>query len=146
MRVHKSIRVESEALDRIRALMEEGETESAAIVRAIEAGLDALEAGGGAGEPTDAAEGRGTVEAGDGRLVEALQAHVDTLAAEVDTLRGQLEAKDAQISVKDGQIEALTRITEQSQTLHAVAERRAIESKDGKRRGLLARILGRGGE
>ena len=61
-----------------------------------------------------------------------------SLAAEADTLRSQL-------AVKDEQITALTRITEQSQTLHAVAERKALETTEAKaeRRGWLARLLGR---
>lgn len=136
-RVHKSIRMEAETLRRARALMADGESESAALVRALEAGLDALEAA----QATER-EGHGTepTTIGGDALRDALEAHVATLAAEVDALRAQLE-------VKDGQISALTRITEQSQTLHAVAEHKSLESAEGKRkrRGLLARLIGREG-
>lgn len=137
-RVHKSLRIDATDAERVRALMADGESEAAAYGRVISAGLDALEAVGG---PETAAEDREAPDAHDATcdaLTESLRAHVATLAAEVDTLRAQLE-------VKDGQISALTRITEQSQTLHAVAEHKALETAEAKaeRRGLLARLFGR---
>lgn len=137
-RVHKSLRIDATDAERVRALMADGESEAAAYGRVISAGLDALEAAGGPEADADGGEAPDARDAPSDALTESLRAHVATLAAEVDTLRAQLE-------VKDGQISALTRITEQSQTLHAVAEHKALETAEAKaeRRGLLARLFGR---
>lgn len=137
-RVHKSLRIDATDAERVRALMEDGESEAAAYGRVISAGLDALEAVGGPGTAAEDGEAPDAHDAPCDALTESLRAHVATLAAEVDTLRAQLE-------VKDGQISALTRITEQSQTLHAVAEHKALETAEAKaeRRGLFARLFGR---
>lgn len=137
-KVHKSLRIDATDAERVRALMADGESEAAAYGRVIAAGLDVLEAVGGHEAATDGAEAPDADEGPSDALTESLRAHVATLAAEVDTLRAQLE-------VKDGQISALTRITEQSQTLHAVAEHKALETAEAKagRRGLWARLFGR---
>lgn len=137
-RVHKSLRIDATDAERVRALMADGESEAAAYGRVISAGLDAL-GGAQAAQGTEVApDYHDDADGPSDALTEALRAHVASLAAEVDTLRAQLE-------VKDGQISALTRITEQSQTLHAVAERKALETTEAKaeRRGWLARLLGR---
>lgn len=140
-KIHKTMRLEEETAERIRALMEDGETETAAYARVIEAGLETLEprlkpekTGAGDGAP-GASERRGDGEA------EALLDHIGTLKEANARLIDQLAAKDAQI-------EALTRITEQAQALTAIEAKRgtmALESEDGKRRrrGLFARIFGR---
>lgn len=137
-RLHKSLRIDATDAERVRALMEDGESEAAAYGRVISAGLDALEGAQAAQESEVAPDAREAAEPPSDALTEALRAHVASLAAEADTLR-------AQLAVKDEQITALTRITEQSQTLHAVAERKALETTEAKaeRRGWLARLLGR---
>lgn len=137
-KVHKSLRVDEGDAERVRALMADGESESAAYGRVISAGLEALEASSTTMADDGGAEDRDRRDEPSEALTEALRAHVASLAAEVDTLRAQLD-------VKDGQIAALTRITDQSQTLHAVAERKALETSEGKagRRGLMARLFGR---
>lgn len=140
-RVHKSLRIDATDAERVRALMADGESEAAAYGRVISAGLASLEGAAGEQTPVEGTEAPDAREGADGTshdLVAALTAHVATLTAEVGTLRAQLE-------VKDGQISALTRITEQSQTLHAVAEHKALETAEAKaeRRGLWARLFGR---
>lgn len=137
-RLHKSLRIDATDAERVRALMVDGESEAAAYGRVISAGLDALEGAQAAQDSEAAPDAHEGTEGASDALTEALRAHVASLAAEADTLR-------AQLAVKDEQITALTRITEQSQTLHAVAERKALETTEAKaeRRGWLARLLGR---
>ena len=137
-RLHKSLRIDATDAERVRALMVDGESEAAAYGRVISAGLDALEGTQTAQDTEAAPDYRDDADGPSDALTDALRAHVASLAEEVDTLR-------AQLAVKDEQITALTRITEQSQTLHAVAERKALETTEAKaeRRGWLARLLGR---
>lgn len=137
-KVHKSLRIDAELAERVRRAVADGESESAAYCRLIAAGLEASE---GPCEGDSAESGQdhaGGQDAAGEALTEALRAHIADLSAEVETLRGQLEVKDAQIT-------SLTRITEQSQTLHAVSERKALETAEAKghRRGLMARLFGR---
>lgn len=122
------MRLDQATAERVRALMADGESETAAYGRVISAGLDALESG-------DAA-GRATSGTGDGAAVKAMGRTIDALTA--------------QMAVKDEQIRALTRITEESQTitrqaqtLHAAQAAKAITDGAEGRRGLLARLLGR---
>lgn len=137
-RVHKSLRIDATDAERVRALMADGESEAAAYGRVISAGLASLGGAQAAQDTEVAPDYHDDADGPSDALTEALRAHVASLAAEVDTLRAQLE-------VKDGQISALTRITEQSQTLHAVAEHKALETAEAKsgRRGLWSRLFGR---
>jgi transposase len=152
-KVHKSLRVDAGEADRVRALMEEGESEASAYNRVIAAGLDALEAR--SKRCRSAAEDDGKHEGSAGDAGEdAMRAVVGT----VDALRGQLDVMAAQLETKDEQIRALTGLVEQSQaiasqsqTLHAMTEARAGELTDGsearakrvKGGGILSRMFGR---
>lgn len=131
-KVHKSVRLERSSLDRLHALMAEGESESAAFGRVMAAGLDALEGKGPAGTAAqDATERASTAEhEGEHTRDGALGA---ALGSSVDALRGQLGVMAAQLEAKDRQIEALTELARQSQAtaqqaqaLHAMTEARAI--------------------
>lgn len=129
-KIHKSLRIDAEDTKRVIALKRDGESENAAYGRVISAGLGALEDSKEAAEREGSNPAHGAREIADdasGALVEALQGHLSALTAEVETLKSQLEVKDSQIA-------ALTRIADQSQTLHAVAEHKAIESSNSERR------------
>lgn len=154
-KVHKSIRLDASTVERVRALMRDGESESAAYVRVMEAGLDALE-----GRPAGAAED----SAGDTRQAgthgdDGLR---DALAGSLEALREQLGVMSAQLEAKDRQIQALTDLAAQSQTiaehsqaLHAMTEAKAIgtastgehtgeHDQDTRRRGLMGWLRRRG--
>ena len=137
-KVHKTLRLMSETAERVRGLMADGESETAAYVRVIEAGLACLEAVGNETRPPEEAEsGGGAPDQG------------GTMRALTQTI----EALTAQLEIKDEQIRALTRITEESQTitkqaqtLHAVSESKTKEltettgeAKEG--RGFLYRLF-----
>lgn len=148
-RVHKSLRIDAALADRVRASMRDGESESAAYVRLIATGLDAMEHGddGGGSAPQAAAQAP-TEAPEDSALVEALRAHVETLRAQVGTMTGQMAAKDEQIA-------SLTRLADQAQRLQAMGagadrEPKPIEEMAGevdqRRGGFFARVFGRGGD
>lgn len=128
-KVHKSLRIDAGDAERVVALREDGESLNATYGRVLSSGLNVLEASKKSAEqgdrnPThDAREMTGNDS---GALVESLQGHLSTLTAEIEMLRSQLEVKDSQIA-------ALTRITDQSQALHAVAEHKALESRNPER-------------
>lgn len=153
-KVHKSLRIEQALADRVRAAMAEGETETAAYARVIETGLDALEARAKPDAAEDAASGKqeGTKEqtAAEGRPTPGERrgnGETEVLRDYVATLKDANARLTEQMAVKDEQIAALTRITEQSQALHAITEHKgtmALESETGKekRRGLFSRLFG----
>lgn len=113
-RVHKSLRLDADLAARVTSLRSDGESEGAAYSRIIEAGVAALEGE----EPGRERPLENEATAG-GRVVAALESHVDTL-------KKQLDAMAAQLATKDAQIEALTRLTEQAQTLHAMDTAKAL--------------------
>lgn len=125
-KVHKTARLDEGLAARVaQAAKEAGESESAAISRLIEAGLDACEGGGGEAAPCDG-----------GDVARALERNNEDLRGMVESLKAQLETKDAQI-------QALTKLTDQAQTLHAMEGAKALEDGESKkRRGLIARIFG----
>lgn len=154
-KVHKSLRVEADTAERVRALIRDGESEAAAYNRVLVAGLDAMEGTTGR-DPT----GAGGAAADDGKQEwpngtgsgEAMRAVSDSLAA----LTGQLSVMASQLEAKDEQIRALTELAGQSQTiakqaqaLHAVTEAKTlpVEADDGaeqgRRRGWFSRHFGR---
>lgn len=114
-KVHKSIRIDEALAGRVSALKASGESEAATFARVIEAGVEALEA-----RPVEKEEAQGAPASGDG-VAEALRDHLETLKA-------QLSAATAQLATKDEQIAALTRLTEQAQTLHALESAKALEA------------------
>ena len=118
-KVSKSFRVDETTLERVRARMMPGETESAAMVRILETGLDALD---GVEPPAYEAPDTGTGGT-DASLVDELRARVDALEEENGRLWGQLETKDQQI--------------ERAQQTTALATQGAT-----RRRGLLGWLLG----
>ena len=121
-KVTKSVRLDQGIIDRVRVHRRENETESAALVRVIEAGLDALDGveqpSGYEVPPEDAPQ-----EADDGTLVAELRGRVDALEEENGRLWKQLETKDQQI--------------ERAQQTTALATQGAT-----RRRGLLGWLLG----
>ena len=134
-RVHKTIRLERDLAESVKALSVEGETETATYCRVLSAGVEALRG----------TEQRPRESAGDasGALVASLQAHIETLRADNERLGAQLD-------VKDKQIEALSVLTAQAQQ----ATTKAIEAPqpepeaggghqvEEKRRGWLSRLFG----
>ena len=118
-KVSKSFRVDEDTLERVRARMSPGETESAAMVRILETGLDALD---GVEPPSYEAPDTGT-GAADADVVAELRARVDALEEENGRLWKQLETKDQQI--------------ERAQQTTALATQSAT-----RRRGLLGWLLG----
>lgn len=134
-KVHKSLRVDAETAERVRALVRDGESEASAYNRVISAGLDAIERG---GREDDAADARqdakeGARDApGDGTMG-VLSETLSALREQLSVMASQLKAKDGQIEAKDEQIRALTELASQSQTiakqaqaLHAVTEAKAL--------------------
>lgn len=140
-KVSKTFRLDSSTVDRVAAHKIEGESDSAAYARILEAGLDALD---GMDPPTyevptDAADehGAGAARApspgasgasGDAAVLssserDALNAHIATLEEENERLWKQLEAKDQQIN--------------QAQQVTALATTAAT-----KKRGLLGWLFG----
>lgn len=125
-KVHKTARLDEDLAAKVaQAAKDAGESESATIARLIEAGLRADEGPAGQSPPGDA-----------GEVARALERNNEDLRGMVESLRAQLETKDEQI-------QALTRLTDQAQTLHAMDGAKALEDGEGKkRRGLLARLFG----
>lgn len=120
-KVHKSLRIDADLAERVSALRADGETETAAYLRAIEAGVTALESGN-----DQEAEGdrKGPQSAS--------QQAIDALTRTIDLLAEQLEAKDEQIRT-------LSALTNQAQQLHAMGEHKALEDR---RAGFLSRLFG----
>lgn len=149
-KVHKSLRIEQALADRVRDAMAKGETETAAYARVIETGLDALEARTKPDATEDAQEGTEEQAADEDRLTpdeRRENGEIEVLRDYVATLKDANARLTEQLAVKDEQIAALTRITEQSQALHAITEHKgamALESETGKerRRGLFSRLFG----
>lgn len=129
-KVSKTFRLDSSTVDRVAAHKIEGESDSAAYARILEAGLDALD---GMDPPTyevpmDAADEHGAGAARDAAGLssserDALNAHIATLEEENERLWKQLEAKDQQIN--------------QAQQVTALATTAAT-----KKRGLLGWLFG----
>lgn len=130
-KVHKTVRLEEETFKRLEQLKQDGESDSAVIIRALEAGLSSLEV-----EPEQRADDMPEESSGDySRLIDALEAHVASLTAEVDTYRRQLEVKDAQIT-------SLTEVTKGAQLLHGLSEQKALEDTQTKeKRGFFSRLF-----
>lgn len=108
-KVHKTIRLEEETFEQVQALKREGESDNAAMLRIVEAGISSLEAAAQGGEEAAPVEGSNAA------LVQALTAHVASLTAEAETYREQL-------ATKDRQIDALTALTDHAQQLHGMTE------------------------
>lgn len=111
-KVHKTIRLEEETFEQVQALKREGESDNAAMLRIVEAGISSLEAAAQGGEEAIPIEESGA-------LVQALTAHVASLTAEAETYREQL-------ATKDRQIDALTALTGQAQQLHGMTEAKQL--------------------
>lgn len=134
-KVHKTIRLERDLAESVKALRVEGESETATYCRVLSAGVEALS---GTGERPRESTGDAS-----GALVASLQAHIETLRADNERLGAQLD-------VKDRQIEALSVLTAQAQQATAKAiEAPQPEPGDGggqqveeKRRGWLSRLFG----
>lgn len=141
-KVHKSLRIDADTAERVRALVRDGESEASAYGRVLVAGLDAME-----GKRHDDADGdSGGRRQGD---QEAMRAVSETVAA----LREQLAVKDEQIRALTGLVEQSQTIATQAQALHAVTEAKALpaerqedggqdDGSDG-RRGWWSRHFGR---
>lgn len=114
-KVHKSIRIDAGLAGRVSALRDGDESDAATYSRVILAGVETLE-----GRPVEEDEAQVAPPSGDG-VAEALRDHLETLKA-------QLSAATAQLATKDEQIAALTRLTEQAQTLHALESAKALEA------------------
>lgn len=113
-KVHKSLRIDADTAERVRALVRDGESEASAYNRVLAAGLNAMECG--AGKVADDA-GSAHGDGGD-----AMRAVLETVAA----LRDQLSVKDEQIRALTGLVEQSQTIAKQSQQLHAMAEAKAL--------------------
>ena len=59
---------------------------------------------------------------------ESLLQMVSVLQSQTEMLKGQLEVKDRQIEAKERHIEELTKILDQQQQLHAIAEKKRLET------------------
>ena len=133
-KVHKTLRIERDLADKVKALATGGETETAVYIRVISAGVEALQV-----QP-DTDKDKEPAEAPSG-LVEALSAHIDTLKADNERLAAQLD-------IKDRQIEALSVLTAQAQqtttkALEAPQEQQSDKDSDKQqRRGFFARLFG----
>lgn len=127
-KIHKSLRLDESIADRVKGSMLEGETETAAYIRMIEAGLDAVGGGDGTTWHNDGAKD-----------VSALRDHMETLKAVNAELLEQLKIKDAQI-------ESMTEITRAAQTLHAMGNAHKLidepEADRKKRRSLKEWLFG----
>lgn len=115
-KVHKSLRLERETVDRVAAIMLDGESEAAAYARVIDAGLDVLE-----GRRSHAGTAAGIHEGEDAngpqRGPQTATAGGEIVAILMDEVR---LLKD-QLSIKDRQIEDLTRHIDNTHTLQALA-------------------------
>lgn len=118
-KVHKSLRIDADTAERVRALVRDGESEASAYGRVLVAGLDAME-----GKRHDGADGdsSGGRRHGD---PEAMRAVSETIAA----LREQLAVKDEQIRSLTGLVEQSQTIATQAQALHAVTEAKALPAE-----------------
>lgn len=120
-KVHVSIRVPAETAARVEAQRAEGESMAAAYVRAISAGLDALEGVADAYEDPDETVGgdHGGAPGTSSGEVEALRANLADLRDHAATLEAQLAAKDRQIE----QAQAVAAAAVQAQAAQAEASR-----------------------
>ena len=130
-KVSKSFRVDEDTLERVRARMTPGETESAAMVRILETGLDALDGVEPPSYETPDGEREPPHHAGvTDRERELYERQLDELRQQVEWLRSQCDAKDEQISKAAEQLDHAQQTT-------ALATQSAT-----RRRGLLGWLLG----
>ena len=143
-KVSRSYRLEAELLERIEAQRAEGETNVDALTRALEAGLDALEAANQA-EPGTPAEGEAGKE--EASSPPALQAVVDAQAAHIATLEKQVDTLTEQLATKDKQLDKWADVAKGAQQLHGASDvihAHQLDSGDNKeRRGIWARLFGK---
>ena len=138
-KVHKSIRLEAEQIERINSQRGDGETQAAAIARLLSEALDAAERAHSEHTHEHTKESTASThehtaiyteiypeehtrahKTGDASTQESthehtLKEHIETLQAANRTLTEQLEAKDRQI-------ESLTKLADQAQQLAAIAQ------------------------
>lgn len=131
-KVSKTFRIDQDTHGRVLALAEEGETPTAAYMRVIDAGLEALEgkqAAGNTGEPIEAqTDDKSAVNEPTGAT-----GATAALLRTIDALTAQLEAKDAQIRDLSALCADAQTIAKQQQTLQVIS---------AKPRGLFARLFG----
>ncbi len=129
-RVHKSLRIGADLAERVTALKRDGESDSAAYSRVLEAGASALEACG-VGDAASRVQG----DTDTSELIAELRAHLET-AKEANA------ALLEQIGTKDEQIRALSVIAAQAQESATKALEAGADDKEPKRRGLWSRFFG----
>ena len=128
-KVHKTLRLDSTLDDAIHGLKREGESDNAAYVRALQAGVAALVADISMSTDVNTCEHTGehrsehTDEHAQKALVAALQGHIEALEAEAADLRGRLtRSEEHGRELADSlaqQAATASRLVEQAQMLQA---------------------------
>lgn len=119
-KVQKSLRIDSEIVERITPLKAEGESEAALYNRVLKAGLDSL---------------KGNQETPQEQQAEASAYEKELLEANIKDLRGNIDLLKEQIALKDKQIEALTTLANNAQIVSGIASTtsaKALEANNKK--------------
>lgn len=142
-KVHKSIRLEAEQIERINSQRAEGETQAAAIARLLSEALDAAERAHSEHTHEHTKESTASTQehtaiyteiypeehtrahkTGDTSTQESTHEHTaeHTLKEHIESLQAANRTLTEQLEAKDRQIESLTKLADQAQQLAAIAQ------------------------
>lgn len=138
-KVHKSIRLEAEQIERINSQRGDGETQAAAIARLLSEALDAAERAHSehTKESTASTQEHTAIyteiypeehtrahKTGDASTQESTHEHTaeHTLKEHIETLQAANRTLTEQLEAKDRQIESLTKLADHAQQLAAIAQ------------------------